>query len=150
MADDVTKALVAGELMKAADLGETRSRAELQAAVGIGAGDLDRVLSELRMSGEATEDAPDEWTGAATSTAAPATEHEERPAPVEDQDEPELPGRPRQPGSTLTPADDDDRRVELTMAVAQALDEATLGKLVKAGIDDAREAGVSFEFVVLP
>jgi hypothetical protein len=62
MADAVFVGMVGDELTKAADLGETRSRAQRQEAVGIGAGDLDAVLDELRTSGRAVEEAPDEWT----------------------------------------------------------------------------------------
>lgn len=154
MADGVVVDLVAGELTKAADLGETRSRAALQEAVGVGSGDLDRALDELRATGRASEVEPDGWTGAV----------EEDPEVPEPEPEPDalaelgpseplrhegfsLPGRPRTGRVVLDDAEGE-KRVELTAGVASALSAEVLGQLVKAGIDEAQAAGVSFVFEV--
>ena len=61
---------------------------------------------------------------------------EERPAP-----------RTR-PAARAQASDGVPQRVELPMAVAGALDEEGIGKLVTAGLKAAEEAGVGFEFIV--
>lgn len=149
-ADPTLKAMVLDDLRRAGDIGEGRSRAQLREAVGIGAGDLDRVLDELSANGDVTEAEPDRWEPA-------GDRWEPEPAAA---GEAELPGRPREEAEAPAAAPDvdepfggggaEDKRVELSAGVAGMLDEATLGKIVKAGIDEAAGAGVAFEFVVLP
>jgi hypothetical protein len=163
-AQDWQVQLVRDELARATDTGEQRSRAQLQQACGLGAGDLDAVLDALRTAGEATEEAPDAWAAlsedvrAARAAAAAAPAEPEADADVDEGED--LPGAglpslaeaeraagrgaPSR-GGMLAMAE---KKVELPWEVANALDEAGLGKMVKAGLDAAKADGARFVLVV--
>jgi hypothetical protein len=149
--DGVLKGLVVDELRRGSDAGDFRSRAQLQQACGVGAGDLGAILDSLRAEGVASELAPDEWALADSpaaggeAAAVPEVEEEEPGRPGGQWEPPELPGRPRVPR-----VEGEESRVTLTQGVAGALDEQALGALVKAGIDEAKEASATFVFEVTP
>lgn len=168
-AEEYQVTLVRDALQRASDIGEHRSRAQLQQECGLGSGDLDAVLEELRGAGEATEVAPDAFEAMSEEVrearaAARADEEDEGAEEGERDDEPppftreaEMPslaeaerragrGAPSAGGATA-PAT---REVRLTMGVAGALDEAALGQLVKAGIDEARGDRAVFILTVSP
>lgn len=140
---------VRDSLQRASDVGETRTRAALQNEVGIGAGDLQGVLDELRQRGELTETAPGEYEtlteelrAERAAARAPASAAEEEPPP-----------RARAAAARLAAppsADDEMVEVALSRGVAGALDEAALGKLIKAGLDESAEKQTGFRFEVAP
>lgn len=173
MAEDWQVQLVRDELARAGDIGEQRSRAQLQETCGLGAGDLDGALNTLREAGEATEEAPDAWAAmpeavreARAAAAAPAAEPEgDGGLPVREaatrtrvagglaeEDLPSLAEAERAAGRGAPSAGgappEAVKRVELPLGVADALDEAALGKIVKAGIESAKGVGASFVLVV--
>lgn len=150
MADRTVVGLVRDELRRITDRGELASRSELQAAVGVGAGDLQAALDVLRDAGEASEVEPDGFR-----------------LGLEDDDEPpaRVAGAPgvtveefeEQPPRRVTAVQVGGYREEyggpaqVTMprAVAAVLDAQALGALVKAGIDTT-DAGETFVFEVTP
>jgi hypothetical protein len=161
--EDVLKTMVIDELRRGSESGEGRSRSALREAVGVGAGDLDRILTELREAGEASEQAPDEWILAGGSGV-----EDDEPEPVEEPGvslaEAEaaarseaghreeaayaaatLPGRPRGQAAAAEVV-----RVQLDAAVAAVMESDALGKLVEAGIVKAAERQVGFVFEVTP
>lgn len=143
---DAVVDLVFDELERSTTVGETRSRAELQAACGLGAGDLTEVLDRLRGEGRITEEAPDEFM----------TREEDDGEPVQPPAlAAVLASRPRDAGppterSAAATLGLNGKRVELTAAVATAIGPEGLGNLVTAGIKEASEAGVPFVFEVVP
>ncbi len=148
MAEQFQKEQVLDELARSTDVGETRSRAQLQAACAIGAGDLDEVLRELHQGGLVSQVAPDEWEAAGVGELA-ATLHDEDAAPpvrAAPRADSRPVGLPPAAGhrSTVTTA-----QVSMPRAVADVLDAAALGALLKAGIEttNAREV---FVFEVTP
>lgn len=164
-ADGTIVDLVRDELRRISDRGELASRQVLQEAVGVGAGDLQAALDVLRDAGEATEVEPDGYRLGVEEEAAldvPAAEAGWSGAP-----EPE-------PGVTLAEAtaggvgaaaplgrrqtavqigqyreEYSSAQVTMPRAVADVLDAAALGALLKAGIDTAA-AGETFVFEVTP
>lgn len=142
--------LVRDELHRATDVGETGSRARLQAACALGAGDLEAALATLREAGEITEITPDVFelipVGEREEREALDAEEAER-ARVEAGEPMALPGaeRPpagahlareaRRPFAELLAAQQS--TVKLTKGVAAALNAETIGALVKAGIEEA-------------
>lgn len=169
-AEEYQVALVRDALQRASDIGEQRSRAQLQQECGLGSGDLEAVLEELRGAGEATEVAPDAFEAMSEEVrearaAARADDEDagaeegadEEPEPHEGRGPAHLPslaeaeraagrGAPSAGGAPPVAK----REVRLTMGVAGALDEAALGQLVKAGIDEARGDGAVFILTVSP
>lgn len=168
-AEDWQVQLVRDELVRAGDIGEQRSRADLQAAVGIGGGDLEAALDALRSEGAITEEAPDRWASV------PAGVREARAAAVAADEEPEAEPAPaaghvrvmgdaggleelslaeaeRRAGRGAPSAGGrvpvESKRIELPFGVADALDEAALGKIVKAGLAEAQAVGASLVIVV--
>lgn len=147
--DAVQLGLVRDALQRASDVGETCSREQLQRECGIGAGDLDVVLTKLREDGDASEVEPDGWRLGIDDAAPDVT-----PEPEMSLDEAEaaaaggpapIPGRPRQ-----APPEGEDVRVEMSLMVAQAVGKEGLGGIVEAGIAEAQEKGASFVFVIEP
>lgn len=149
------RAMVLDELRRATDTGEPRSFAQLQAACGIGSGDLAVVLRELHQGGLVSQVAPGEWemidaldeeSAGEVDPVEAATHPMTFPTAVPAHTLPPLPGPSWAPVSPLTA-----RRPSVAMprAVANVLDAAALGALVKAGIDTAVE-GETFTFEVTP
>lgn len=154
--DETQVGLVRDELRRATDIGEERSRQQLQEACGIGAGDLDKVLTHLRTDGEVSEVVPDGWrlieehdgeerddegAGDVDEPDVSLDEAEQRAAAGK----PPIPGAPRR-----RQAQSVDVRVELPFGVAKTLDEDALGGIVKAGIGEADEHQARFVFIVEP
>jgi hypothetical protein len=144
---------VRDELMRATDAGETRTRADLQASCGIGASDMDAVLNTLRERSVASEVAPGEWelvaddvreARVAARAPAPATEEPE-PEPAAGAIEPPRLPREFEPPESPLPVTS---AVRITTAMLDALDDASLGALVRAGVVGA--GGQRFTFEVLP
>lgn len=148
---------VRAEMEVAADTSETRSVAGLRETHGIGHDDLIAVLDQLRQEGLAIEAAPGEWRGPFMDEQADAS-----PARTAARREPR---EAEEPGMSLAQAErqagalavmerrepvGEEKRTTLSRGVAQALDAAALGALVKAGIDEAMEASVAFVFEVAP
>lgn len=144
MADMGLREAVAEELSRASDIGETRSRAQLQASIAIGAGDLEAVLNELREAGEASEVAPGEWEPVMVVDVPPGAPEPEPERGVEvDEFEEHEPGMvpadgrlvhrhgvPGRVGYSGVP----ERAVLLSRAMVESLDAEALGKLVLAGV----------------
>lgn len=171
-AQDWQVQLVRDELVRATDTGEQRSRAQLQESCGLGAGDLDAALEALRESGEASEVAPDAFEAypedvrAARASAAaepPAAEPAAEEEPGDESGSVERMPAPLPAGLTLAEAERaagrgapsrggipaaPEKKIELPWEVANALDEAGLGKMVKAGIDAAKTDSARFVLVV--
>lgn len=149
--DQVQVSIVFDELKAASDVGDHRSRHQLQEACGIGSGDLDAVLDALASEGRAEEQAPDEWVIPRESER-PPVEREEPDGEPEEVEEAEaeppgprapIPGRPRRPLP-----EGQDVRVQLPMGVAKTLGADALGNVVAAGIGEAEEHGSGFVFEV--
>lgn len=141
-------------LTLAADSGEPAARASLQAELGVGGDELQSMLDELRAHGKAVEVTPGEWRGplAEDGAAEPQPVTVSAPEP-ENQDELSdeqvrawFARQDREPMAAPMPAVDmvSGATVRLTPAVADALDPEALGKLVKAGIDEAKAVGLPF------
>lgn len=155
MVDQAVVALVGDELRRIADHGELASRSQLQEAVGIGAGDLELALGELRERGEASEVEPDrfgvpvseeerdvEGDGEGHVLPSPEQQREMLPDPLS------APGaKERGPGAWRIASHG--AQVSMPRAVAGVLDAEALGKLLKAGIETAA-ADVTFVFEVTP
>lgn len=146
---DAVLDLVFDELERAAAMSETRSRAALQAACGLGAGDLNEALDALRSQGRITEEAPDEFVTLSEDDDAPA-----RDLPPDADPPPPAAANTQRSGvpgpRAAAPQSRENKRVELTAAVATAIGPEGLGNLVTAGIKEASGAGVSFVFEVVP
>lgn len=136
-------------LRRARDVGETRSRSQLQDEVGIGAGDLEAALDALRTAGEVRNPTPDEFeaTGGVEGSdePAPARSNESdaeavregafgEPAPREDG--PLLPGFASEldAAARRLARAPEDRETVLSRAMVESLDPEALGKLVLAGV----------------
>lgn len=134
--DQVRTQLVAAELTH-----DTVSLETLREEVGIGHEDLMAALDQLREKGEAHEVTPGDWTGG-TEEAAAERAGEPPPPP------------PATPGTEnvgrRAPAAEGAGEVVLTMAVASALDAETIGKLVEAGIAEAKAGDRAFVLRVEP
>lgn len=152
--------LLRDELVRATDIGEGRTRAALQAAAGIGQGDLEVALGWMREAGEITEVTPDvfELITAAEASERDALDAEEAERAAVEAGEPmALPGSERPPvGAQLArearrPFADllasQETTVKLTKAIAEVLDEETLGAIVKAGVAEAGERPFRLEVV---
>lgn len=147
MAEEFVVTMVREELERAGDTTERRrTRQQLQVACGVGSGDLEASLDELRAEGLVTEVAPGEWEWiseelreerAVARGEAPAAEPEER--------------------ERVTAIESGSGRVEfardahvsMPRGVVAVLDEQALGALVKAGIENVGE-GETFVFEVTP
>lgn len=162
--DPVMVGLVRDEMRRVTDRGELASRAMLRDAVGIGAGDLQAVLDELRDHGEASEIEPDGYRlvadgQLAEEDAALAAEVGPRldaglPAHVTVEEAKEAGWEDRRPLSAVQVGgyrEEYSGAAQVTMprAVADVLDAAALGALLKAGIDTATP-GETFVFEVTP
>lgn len=147
-------------LVVAKDSGEPASEALLQEECGLGHDDLHGVLDQLREHGMAEEVAPGEWQAPSDRVPARALEVEVPDEPddrveaaraaMRERDEmssevQRLLGS-RAGGSSFAGAP----TVRLTTAIANALDAEALGKLVKAGIDEATAHDQPFTLEVAP
>lgn len=142
--------LVRDELHRATETGERRSREELRVAAALGAGDLEEALSYLREQGEVSEVAPDEFELIAVAELDPEEMggHRVDVGVV-------VPGTPRPPGAALHAQSGrpfaailaGETTVKLTRGIADVLDEATLGAIVKAGIAEAGDSPFRLEVV---
>jgi len=157
---DAHAKLVREELRRATDVGEACSRAQLQAACALGAGDLEAALASLREAGEITEVTPDVFeliTEGEREERDALDEEEVERAAVEAGEPMTLPGSERPPaGAHLArearrPFADllasQETTVKLTKAIADVLDEGTLGAIVKAGVAEAGERPFRLEVV---
>lgn len=140
---------VANELALARDGGEMRSVSALQEACGVGHEDLMAVLDVMRERGSAVEAAPGEWR----------QPFEDEVAPPAAEDEPQAPEAPA--GMSLAEAERaaavaapaftraavGEATASLPRAMADVLDAAAIGSLVKAGIDSC-PVGQTFVFEV--
>lgn len=160
MVSDVLKGLVVDELKRGSDTGEGRSRQQLQEVAGVGAGDLETILADLRLTGTITEQAPDEIV---------MVDSEEAPDDDDSED-----GVAPEPGVSLAEAERGAARrtretraigaigkgpnrvefvreatVTMPRAMVDALEADALGKLLKAGIG-AADAAQAFVFEVTP
>lgn len=170
-ADPTLKGMVVDELRRATDTGDSRSRQQLREACGVGAGDLDAIMGELQAEGVASEQAPDELvlveaTPDDGQPLAPAGAEADELIDDEPEAEPEPEPEPEPPEpspwageSALFPREElraavmvERPRSTITMShdVANALEVDTLGRMVAAGIAEAREKGVGFVFEVTP
>lgn len=147
--------LVRDELRRTTDRGDVASRAALQAACGLGGGDLQAALDALRVAGEASEAEPDGFVllsedepGAEALLADPDAVRElaqQARAGWEP-----LAGRTAiQIGNYREEFAGENAQVVMPRAVADVLDAAALGALLKAGISTA-PAGARFVFAVTP
>lgn len=133
----------------------------------MGHGDLDAALEELRTAGEASEVAPDEFESIPEDVReqrerARAGEEEPEPEPAAPAPMPTVPaphemslaeaerragrGAPST-GGAPPPAE---KRVELPAGVAAALDVEALGRIVTAGVEEAKTVGARFVLVIEP
>lgn len=166
-AEEYQVALVRDALQRASDIGEQRSRAQLQEECGLGSGDLEAVLEELRGSGEATEVAPDAFEAmseevrearaaarADEGAGAEEGEHEQPPPFTREAELPSLAEAERAAGrgapSTGGAPPPAEKRVELPAGVAAALDVESLGRIVTAGVEEAKAVGARFVLVIEP
>lgn len=152
MAEGWQVPMVRDALMRASDVGDTLSIQEIREQVGIGSDDLATALDQLRRGGEASEVTPGEWGLAAESerqgfAEQPRAAEEEPAAEAASLAAPRRPEPPRGAGRLSAP--EDTPRVQITRAMLDALDDESLGKLVRAGVAGVDEDG-PFAFVVLP
>lgn len=135
--------LLRDELSRATDIGESRTRVALREASGLGAGDLEVGLAWLREAGEITEVTPDGFELVVGGE--PLGGEDEGATSLPSGEPMALPGAPP-PGVRLARAahrpfadllETQRSTVKLTKGVAAALDAATIGALVKAGIEEA-------------
>jgi len=144
---------VKNKLVVAGEQGEMLSFDALRSEVGIGHEDLTDVLDALREAGDAVEGAPGEWRAPyedereARSAGAPASEADED---ADDAEPPPARRARRRPHDSDVVMNGEPGGVVLTMAVASALDAETIGKLVEAGIAEAKQNGQPFILRVEP
>jgi hypothetical protein len=142
---------VANELALARDAGEMRSVSALQEACGVGHEDLMAVLDVMRERGSAVEAAPGEWRQPFEDEVAP-------PAAEDAPQAPEAPGGmslaeaemrtgPGRAGTVPARALVGEATASLPRAMADVLDAAAIGALVKAGIESC-PVGQTFVFEV--
>lgn len=125
---------VEAELARARDVSETRTLADLREATGAGHDDLTEVLDELREAGRISEVAPGEYLPFDSMAAAREGAAQRRQNGAAEVPEP---GVSLREAESARAARTTVSRVVLPRAVAQSLDEAALGQIVKAGIDGA-------------
>lgn len=151
--DPVMVELVEDELRRASDVGELRSRAALQEALGMGSGDLDRALDALRDRGAVSEVEPDGFRlGVEEPPGVAVPDRPGVPEPGVSLAEAEARAKPRPAGRAVRVGDVEFERVAtVTMprAMIAALDANALGALLIAGIEAAPE-GEAFVFEVTP
>lgn len=145
---------LARELTIAAEQGETRRFDELREQLGMGHEDLEQALGTLREHGQAVEASPGEWRGPLMDELeggrpAGADDDERVRVSVPDASEAGEEEEPAQAGGAaldfLAPGD---ATVRLNRAIADALDDESLGKIVKAGL--AGSGDEVFVLEVLP
>lgn len=148
--DTVLVDMVRDELRRISDTGALASRAQLREAVGLGAGDLEAALGELREAGEATEVEPDGYR--LVSGPEELDTDEARAARAEEAEEAPARGDVvmRRTGPHTLEHDAADVTVTLTMKIAKAVGEQGLGNLVVAGIEEAEALGVPFVLEIQP
>lgn len=148
MAEEFAVQMVREELERAGDTSErARTRAQLQAACGVGAGDLEASLDELRVAGLITEVAPGEyeWLSEELREERAGARGEAPAAP-----EPESRERVTAIGSGNSRVEfARDAHVSMPRGVVAVLDGQALGALVKAGIENVAD-GETFVFEVTP
>lgn len=146
-------------LDRARGAGEMVSFEELRTETGVGHDDMTDVLNVLRERGDAIEGAPGEWRRPfddeledLQASSASAGEGEEEPVVgaaserSSEDDLSEFEGRLRERrgravlGEAVSARLTDDGEVRLTVGVAVALGPEALGKLVEAGIAEAKAA----------
>lgn len=135
-------------LVVAAETGEPREFASLREELAIGHDDMQKALDTLREHGKAQEVAPGMWSGpeagAVSVPPAPVVVSAPEPEPLADLDEGYADAATREAMRfDVAPT------VRLTVAIANALDPDALGKLVKAGIEEASAAGETFTLEVV-
>lgn len=154
---------VGNALDKARDQGETRDVTALREECGVGHDDLSDVLNALREQGLAVEAAPGEWrrpfdgetdVGAGAEDAGPgaaeaALDRFDGRGEEDEPSAPASPGRRAHPTAAAAVAAGEGE-VRMTMAVAGALKPETMGELVAAGMEEAKEAGRAFVLRVEP
>jgi biotin operon repressor len=150
---------VRAQLVAAAQINDTISVDRLREEVGIGHADLSATLDLLREEGAAVEEAPGEWTARQAERSRVDDDVDARAQELLDRFDGKTPGE-MSPAELEEPARaapargvrvrPDAGEVVLTMAVASALDAETIGKLVEAGIAEAKEAHREFVLRVMP
>lgn len=155
------------KLVERTEQGEPITEAELREELGIGHDDLTGVLTVLRERGDATNVAPAEWRApyesereeaAADDAATAALDHfDGKNGPAEEEDGAPASSRGEEPIERTPPPARDGRvivaeagNVTLTAKVLAAMDAETIGKLVKAGVEEASDASLPFIFRVEP
>lgn len=140
------------ELLIASEQGETRAFGDLQGQLGVGHGQLEEALDTLREHGKAVEAAPGEWRGPMADELGEGPVNGSQPEAEEPRVEVHVGGED-EPGAISAvdgsrvefyPPPADQPTVRLTFAIADALEPASLGALVKAGISEAKEHGEPF------
>lgn len=142
-------------LVVAAETGESREFGTLREELAMGHDDLTQALNVLREHGKAHEESPGCWTGGSddaggpvvVSVPDPAEPHEENGGAAALERFDRARGEPRP--FTSESAAVAGATIRLTVAVANALDAESLGKLVKAGISEAVEQELPFTMEVL-
>lgn len=127
-------------LLVAREQGESIEFAQLREELQIGHDDLMTALSTLSEHGKAHEEAPGFWTGGADEDRGPVVVSVAAPADEPDGSEAAavaLDRLDRREAPALAEYATAGPTIRLTVAVANALDAESLGKLVKAGIDEA-------------
>jgi hypothetical protein len=133
-------------LARVGDENSTATIETLREEVGIGHDDLSEVLQALRERGQAVEDSPGEWRRPFDGELDGAPDGE-REMTEDDASEGPAPKRRDRAAPAVAAGDGE---VVLTMAVAGALDAETIGKLVEAGIGEAKADGRAFVLRVSP
>jgi hypothetical protein len=144
-AEKWAKDAVLNELAVARDASETRTFEDLRETIGIGHEDLQAAITELGDAAKLSEVAPSEYVLLDTNAAAreQAAAAVDEPGVSLEEAEAQAGGMPRTRAAARA-AGAANSRVVLPRSVAQSLDEAALGQIVKAGIDGA-EGDFSFE-----
>jgi hypothetical protein len=128
-------------------LGQNSEQGRIWRHSGMTEEDAQRLLAEQADADELPEDFEEQ--AAARAAEIEEAEREREQDAGEPEDDPALAELRRRDGRrAMPPGDGSPQRVELPMAVAGALDEDAIGKLVTAGLAAAESAGVGFEFVV--
>lgn len=162
-ADDVQVQMVRDELARISDAGDLASRADLRERVGIGAGDLENVLAQLREQGVATEVEPDGYR-LVTDDDGALSEDGATPEPGMSLAEAERGTTGAAVGAAagglgrerVTATGQGATRIEfgreatVTMprAMVDAMEPAVLGGILKAGIESADGDSFVFEVVL--
>lgn len=138
---------VRNAIVVASEQGSTVEESDLREEFGIGHGDLTEVLNDLRDKGEAVNETPGEWRAPyedereAFAAAEAAERREARAADDDDEDDEELPPAARAGSARVAPARTaviaGDGEVVLTKGVLNVMDDETIGKIVKAGVEES-------------